>query len=104
MESEQHDEAIEAGEAAIDCEYLLRGVAEGFESDGDVATGGGAAERKRRVSFESKFVADAGDDACGEVGIGEADDFEGVGAGEVVSAFDEFGGGQLEHFGDFSGG
>jgi galactose mutarotase-like enzyme len=63
-----------------------------------VSAGGGTAERKRGICFEPQFVADAGNNAGGEVGIGEANDFKDIGAGEVVSAFDEFGRGQLEHF------
>jgi hypothetical protein len=101
--SEQHDESIDAGEAAVDGEYLSGGIAERFEGNGDVPTGGGAAERERWVLAEAEFIADAGDDSGCEVIICEANNLEGIGAGEVVTCFDQFSGGELEHGGVQSG-
>ena len=96
-DSEQHDESVDSGEAAVDGEDLPGGLAEGFERDGDVSSGGGAAERERGILAEAEFIANAGDDASGEVVICEANYFEGIGAGKVVACFDQFSGWQLEH-------
>jgi hypothetical protein len=72
-------------------------MAEGFQSNRDVATVSSAAERKRRVGGKLQFVTDTRDDSSGEVRVCVTDHFEGERTRELMASFQQFCGGQLEH-------
>lgn len=95
--SQQHHQAIHSGQATVDCQHLLNGLAHRFNGDGNVTAVFGVFDCEWRVDLHSQLVSNTSHDASREVVLSSSDDLERKVAWKCVATFKQFHRRQLNH-------